>query len=759
MKTKKLIAILTLVALMMGLVPMAAFAATNYSAAATLIEVNKTSATVNEYVTFTLIVRNSQGLPVSGQTIGFYVKASSDAVTVSPETAIMTVSSDSVATDIDKAGIGYEAALPAGTNTVSFSVTSSVAGNVTISLYDEKATSSTKSLISNKTYDIAFTADPTTAQGITLTAKSYGNELANPTNPGTLMAGLDLVLEAKSVDKNGNGVAGQTVTFYKKLDNGLVEPIGTATTNALGKATIAATQTKAGKYEFTAKVGTVPTKTATVVYIYHGQPYSIEAVTSGYAEKDSTTGLVPVKFVIKDAFGNPLGVNTGSGVTVGGVPVDTGLKINDANALTAVVYTAPEGSKLTKLAGTFSNTNTNLDPANRNKIVSGADNALTKGQIIFNLPADKEGNYTIVGSITGTGITAITNITVGKFGEVKSISIAPTKPILKHASVSAVDATGETVVTLVDVNGIQRKINASSSATTDFVFSSSNVSLIEVNSTTGALRVVPTLTSVTGVATITVLHKPTGLTASTDVYLAGPPADLIVTPSVTDKTAKVSLQLVDSQGNKTYYDLTSSTNFNIIAPEGVSISDVVPLVKGEQVATAGTGSFTATSTEAGPKTFTVVTDKGLAKTFTINFATPESDIPGARNINMYIGAKGFFADGEEVSCDVAPFIGEGNRTFVELRNLANAMGVANEDITYENGVITLSRADMTLVLTIGSNAIQKTVDGVTTTITSDVAPYVVAEAGRTVLPLRAVGEAFGYTVNYNAANQLITISR
>jgi len=748
LKTKKLLAILTLVAFMMTLVPMAAFGATDYSAAATLIEVNKTSATVNEYVTFTLIVRDSQGLPVSDKTINFYVKASSDAVTVSPETAIMTVSENG---DIDKAGIGYGAALPAGTNTVSFSVTSSVAGNVTISLYDEKATSSTKSLISNKTYDIAFTADPTTAQGITLTAKSYGTELANP---GTLMAGLDLVLEAKSVDKNGNGVAGQTVTFYKKLDNGLVEPIGTATTNALGKATIAATQTKAGKYEFTAKVGTVATNTATVVYIFHGQPYSIEAVTSGYAEKDPTTGLVPVKFVIKDAFGNPLGVNTG----LGGL-VDAGLKTNDANALTAVVYTAPEGSKLTKLAGTFSNTNTNLDPANRNKIVSGADNALTKGQIIFNLPADKEGNYTIVGSITGTGITAITNITVGKFGEVKSISIAPTKPILKHASVSAVDATGETVVTLVDVNGIQRKINASSSATTDFVFSSSNVSLIEVNSTTGALKVVPTLTSVTGVATITVLHKPTGLTASTDVYLAGPPADLIVTPSVTDKTAKVSLQLVDSQGNKTYYDLTSSTNFNIIAPEGVSISDVVPLVKGEQVATAGTGSFTATSTEAGPKTFTVVTDKGLAKTFTINFATPAAEIPGAENINMYIGAKGFFADGEEVSCDVAPFIGEGNRTFVELRNLANAMGVANEDITYVDGVITLVRSDMTLVLTIGSNTIQKTVDGVTTTITADVAPYVIPEAGRTVLPLRAVGEAFGYTVNYNPVNQLITITR
>jgi hypothetical protein len=68
--------------------------------------------------------------------------------------------------------------------------------------------------------------------------------------------------------------------------------------------------------------------------------------------------------------------------------------------------------------------------------------------------------------------------------------------------------------------------------------------------------------------------------------------------------------------------------------------------------------------------------------------------------------------------------------------------------------VTLSRPDITVTIVIGSNAVTVVKDGVTTTVTADVAAFI--KDGRTVLPFRAVGEAFGATVNYDAATQSVS---
>jgi hypothetical protein len=119
---------------------------------------------------------------------------------------------------------------------------------------------------------------------------------------------------------------------------------------------------------------------------------------------------------------------------------------------------------------------------------------------------------------------------------------------------------------------------------------------------------------------------------------------------------------------------------------------------------------------------------------------------------MFIGATGFTKDGAPGVTDVAPFIQDG-RTFVAVRPVADAFGA---EIGWDEATqtVTLTRSDITVTIVIGSNTITVVQDGVTSTVTADVAAMI--KDGRTVLPFRAVGEAFGATVNYDAATQSVS---
>ncbi|MFY9173733.1 MAG: Ig-like domain-containing protein [Peptococcia bacterium] len=303
MKTKKLIAILTIVALMMTLVPMAAFAApneSNYSAAATQVVIDKDTATVGSPITFTVVVRDSNGLPVTGQNVSFYVKSSSDAVSVTADA--MTFDGKGIASPTGKKLTKNLTGVDS--NLVTFKVVSSVAGPVTITLYNgDKATKR----LTIDTKSLNFTADAASATGVTIAATSYNK----PIDSGKkIQAGLDFVLSATVKDANGNGIAGQEVIFQKKINGGNFETIGTATTNALGIATLSAAQTKSGMYEFVAKSGD-KTSPAYKINVHHGTPFSIEAAeTSVYAE---TAKAATVRFIIKDAFGNIFGSSYSDG--------------------------------------------------------------------------------------------------------------------------------------------------------------------------------------------------------------------------------------------------------------------------------------------------------------------------------------------------------------------------------------------------------------------------------------------------------------
>lgn len=136
----------------------------------------------------------------------------------------------------------------------------------------------------------------------------------------------------------------------------------------------------------------------------------------------------------------------------------------------------------------------------------------------------------------------------------------------------------------------------------------------------------------------------------------------------------------------------------------------------------------------------------VAKTVAAKVVTPA---PEAGTVLFNIGSSIYTAGGVTKVMDAAPYIKEG-RTYVPVKYLALALGVSEQDIAYENGVVTLTKGNDVVKLTIGS----KTLMNNDTTVTMDVAPEIVN--GRTMLPARYVAEGFGAMVGF--ANGQVVIS-
>ncbi|PHJ39901.1 hypothetical protein P378_00520 [Desulforamulus profundi] len=114
-----------------------------------------------------------------------------------------------------------------------------------------------------------------------------------------------------------------------------------------------------------------------------------------------------------------------------------------------------------------------------------------------------------------------------------------------------------------------------------------------------------------------------------------------------------------------------------------------------------------------------------------------------------VGSSVYTTNGVVKVMDAAPYI-KNNRTYVPVRFLALSLGVAEENIAYENGVVTLKKGDATLKLTIGD----KTMMNNDATVAMDVAPEVVN--GRTMLPARFVAEGFGALVGFSNGQVVIS---
>ena len=106
--------------------------------------------------------------------------------------------------------------------------------------------------------------------------------------------------------------------------------------------------------------------------------------------------------------------------------------------------------------------------------------------------------------------------------------------------------------------------------------------------------------------------------------------------------------------------------------------------------------------------------------------------------------------------DAVPQIRD-SRSYLPMATVFDQLGF--KDIKWNDAQrsVTASKDGVTVKLVIGSPSIALTKDGKTTTITTDVAPYIDAATSRTYVPFGLVADALGYKVGWDAGQKAVII--
>ncbi|OPX94536.1 MAG: hypothetical protein A4E53_00051 [Pelotomaculum sp. PtaB.Bin104] len=135
-----------------------------------------------------------------------------------------------------------------------------------------------------------------------------------------------------------------------------------------------------------------------------------------------------------------------------------------------------------------------------------------------------------------------------------------------------------------------------------------------------------------------------------------------------------------------------------------------------------------------------------------NCVTPADQVTKTKSV-FKIGEMTYTVNDREMTMDVAPYI-KNERTYMPLRFVANASGVADSNIMWND-------ADQSVVLIKGDRVV-KLIIGDTTMLVNgvpfmmDVAPEI-ADPGRTMMPIRWVAQALGCTVTWDDTTQTVTV--
>jgi hypothetical protein len=143
----------------------------------------------------------------------------------------------------------------------------------------------------------------------------------------------------------------------------------------------------------------------------------------------------------------------------------------------------------------------------------------------------------------------------------------------------------------------------------------------------------------------------------------------------------------------------------------------------------------------------------VGKIVVANVITPApGDTKAESKVSFTIDSNMYTVGDAQKMMDVAPYIKSG-RTYLPIRYVADALGVINDNIMWNDATqtVTIMKGERVIQLKIGSTIMK--VQG--TDITMDVAPEV--KDGRTMLPVRFVGQALGATIGYDEATQTVTI--
>jgi hypothetical protein len=189
------------------------------------------------------------------------------------------------------------------------------------------------------------------------------------------------------------------------------------------------------------------------------------------------------------------------------------------------------------------------------------------------------------------------------------------------------------------------------------------------------------------------------------------------------------------------------------APASVKVSDIKLIVdrtvpEGDILMKVGGEALVENNIDGFFPNVNWVTKVAVAKVIT--------PAPSDTQVNSVftIGSMNYTINNVAKTMDVAPYI-QGSRTFMPIRYVAEACGVADSNILWNQATqtVTLIKGSVVIQVTVGSNVMM--LNG--TSIGMDVAPQNIAP-GRVMLPISWVAQALGATVKWDAAAQTVTIN-
>lgn len=750
MKTKKILAILTLVAFMISILPMAAFA--------NAIDINKTAVSVeestakaeglvsgvvedldDEHLEYEVLLRGTDWLAASGYIYVATSRPSADKIYVNdiyvPQTSSAAAVYDTSG-DVAKVVVKIFSDVP-GTTKIAFGTDVTGAAREDLADFVQGKTN-TSSITAGAFADAennyiqtgTFTSAAVKKTGLTATITTSGDgaKLAN----GTAYHEVEAYLEAT----NGAPVVGKEITFSTNKSAARLSATK-ATTDAAGKAKVKVYSEKPGDYTVTVKADGADDFTTSTFSFRASGIYSIKA-ESDNNQKIALKEEATFKFSFADSNGNKYSVTAPTTITKGEVK-DSGHELQGAQF---AVITKPSGAA--------------LDLEKNDNYTLSIDDGNLKLKIAKD-KLNKEGDYSIKMTLAN-GKSVTYDFKVKEQGTITSMT-------LKYKS-NSLPATENVYTPVPEVKLVDAEGYAVDADLSKVVFSVDNTSVLTVNNTgaagaytagSGSLTVVET--NKTGAVTVTAVHDDKKIVATTVIDVVKPASYIKLTPASyypIENGADIDVQLTDIDGKQVVAEGTvdvSSSKITVLSkPEGAIVSTDFDSSFKTDMEQKGKSSITVDSNVAGTVKVQVTVksgDKYYTGSADVNFGEQAS---GLKPLTMFIGAATYMVDGAPAITDAAPFI-ENGRTFVAVRPIGDALGATiNWDAATQT--VTLTKPGETVTIVIGASTIKVDKAGVVTEWPTD-APAKIKD-GRTYLPFRAIGEAMGYTVSWDAATQTVS---
>ncbi len=556
--------------------------------------------------------------------------------------------------------------------------------------------------------------------------------------PGTAIAnGLEAIeITFRVVAEGGAPVANENVEFSVNKTSATLNKTE-ATTNNAGIAKVKVYATKSGDYKVEAKAAG-ERKEATVTF---GAGGNFDLAVQSGANEVVALDKSDFEFKIKlmDVNGNKNRFD--------GKATDTAKLYADANYKVKVEMTK-RPSDVRIVEKPYDNgTGTNY------KVATDADGfiVVTFGKSVLN----KEGAYNARVSLDN-GKYVDVPFEVKKQGDIVKLELSYKQEAL------GLDATSsKATVKRIDANGVAAKLD-DSQIENEITFSLNDWKKVQSITDLGAITATNDADFV-GPLTVTAIDTKEDLTASFVIEIGAEANSIKLddTKANVNETAVVPVRVIDRNGNPIALGASSNvdadvdvTVYVLSKPAGAIVATDLASQFVKNLEEKGVAAVEVDSNKAGEVKVQVVV-KYNGKYFTddamVTFGVAPADKPGAGKVTLFIGQQVAVVDGAASLLDVAPFIKDG-RTFVPVRFIAEALGA---EVKYDAAtqVVTATRGDDVVVMTIGSNVM--TVNGEAQV--TDVAPFIVD--GRTVLPFRALAEAFGSEVAWDAATQSVVFEK